>query len=286
MIHIVFGATAIAGLKLSFEDKGHQIIGFPVDFSVGPISNIHTNNGLNHYFSWLESSFQTKWNYLEEDRKFYEQGLYELLEIKDGDKVTIWTCENAAEQIGLRICCFLLKGKQIELGLVNSFKAMHDYKKNKEYRLDIRHTGECNLKFLKLFYKNAIRPITNEMRSQFEHDGEVLLNSKSYFRIWRQGKIIHVPENIEDPLILECARRIHKEQNELGFINATRLVGEVFGESPCTLSDAWIEYRVRSLVQSDQLAYEGDLKSMQTYKIRVIDGYECKQCNKKRGVLK
>lgn len=273
MIHIVFGATAIASLKLSFEDKGHQVIGFPVDFSVGPISDIHTNNGMNHYFSWLESLFQTKWNYLEEDRKFYEQGLYELSEIKDGDKVTIWTCENASEQIGLRICCYLLKDRQVELSVINSFKAMHDYDytKGKDYRMDIHHTGECNVEFLKLFYKNSIHPISGKMKNQFDHEGEELLNRSSLFRTWRQGEIVHVPEEVEDPFILECARRIHKEQNSRGFINATRLVGEVFGESPCTLSDAWIEYRVRSLIQSGQLIYEGDLKSMQNYKIKLID---------------
>lgn len=54
------------------------------------------------------------------------------------------------------------------------------------------------------------------------------------------------------------------------FINATRVIGEVIGESEQVVSDAWIEYRVRSLIHSGQLAYEGNLQTMLMYKIKDI----------------
>ncbi len=271
MIHLVFGTSATGGLKLAFRRKGHQVIGFPIDFSVGPITEVHKTEGINNYFSWLKSSFSSEISYIEDEQKKYQQALEKLFEIDYGKKVTIWTCENATEQIALRISCYLLKEKQVELSLVNSFKAMHEYTKGKDYGVDIRHTGECNMEMLKLFYKNSIRPIPEEMRRQFEQDGEELLNSRSLFRTWRQGKIVHEPENVEDSFILKCAGRIHKKQNHHGYIDAMRLVGEVLGESKHTLSDAWIEYRVRSLIHSGQLAHEGDMKSIRTYKIKVIE---------------
>jgi len=42
----------------------------------------------------------------------------------------------------------------------------------------------------------------------------------------------------------------------------------VYGQSEQAVSDAWIEYRVRSLIHSGQLAYEGNLESMRMYKIK------------------
>ncbi|MBO1910847.1 hypothetical protein J4G37_39395, partial [Microvirga sp. 3-52] len=42
------------------------------------------------------------------------------------------------------------------------------------------------------------------------------------------------------------------------------------GHSVQSLSDTWIEYRLRSLINSNQLAYKGNLNSMRMYEIKVI----------------
>ena len=270
MIHLVFGVTAKAGLKLSFEGKGHQIIGFPVDFSIGPINNIHKNGGINNFFTWLKSTCHTAQDYLDEDRKLYEQALQELLEIKDGGEVTVWTCENATEQIGLRIVCFLLREKRIELNVINSFKAMRDFTKCMDYQMYIRHTGECSIEKLQYFYENSISRISEHSRQQYEAEGENLLNSESLLRIWEKGAIVKEPESKLDSFIMKCAKRLQNERQNEEFIDAKIVVGIAFGESEYTLSDAWVEYRVRSLIESGQLAYEGDLKSFANYKIKVV----------------
>ncbi|QCR32331.1 DUF1835 domain-containing protein [Lysinibacillus sp. SGAir0095] len=271
MIHLVIGTTATNSLKLSFRKKNHQIIGFPIDFSVGPLTDLHNTGGINDHFSWLSHSFKTSRRNIEEDKRNYQQALQKLFEIEDGEQVTIWTCENATEQVALRLFSYVLKEKQVELFLVNTFKAMHEYYKDKNCRVDIRHTGECNTDILKHFYENSRYPISDEIKGKYEQEGEELLNSRSYFRTWRQGKIVEEPESGEDSFILGCARRLHKERGNLGFIEAIRLVGLVLGESAHTLSDAWIEYRVRSLIHSGKLVYEGNLKSMSTYKIKVAE---------------
>lgn len=48
------------------------------------------------------------------------------------------------------------------------------------------------------------------------------------------------------------------------------MIGEVVGLSEQVVSDAWIEYRVRSLIHLGLLSYEGDLQSMRMYKIKDI----------------
>ena len=61
MIHIIFGDSAIGSLKRALNKQNHKIIGFPIDFSIGPISNIHENSGIKGYFTWLGDSFHTLW---------------------------------------------------------------------------------------------------------------------------------------------------------------------------------------------------------------------------------
>ncbi|MFC0562565.1 DUF1835 domain-containing protein [Halalkalibacter alkalisediminis] len=270
MIHLIFGAAATASLKHALRRKNHQVIGFPIDFSIGPITNIHKENGIHDYFSWLNSSFHTMWRYLEGDQTTYHHSLQKLLEIEDGEQVTIWTCENTTEQIGLRISCYLLIGKEVDLSYVNTFHAINYYTKHMDVKIDIRQTADCNAEQLTHFYEHSTYPISEKMKNDYVRDGEKLLNSKSIVRTWRNGEIVDDVETRDDSFILDCADRIHNERGNQGFINATRVIGEVLGHSEQLLTDIWIEYRVRSLIHSNQLAYEGNLRAMRKYKIKVL----------------
>ena len=195
MIHLVFGESATGSLKYAFRKQNHKIIGFPMDFSIGTITNIHENRGIKSYFTWLEYSFHTVWGNFENNQTEYQQSLQKLLDIKDDDQVTIWTCEK---------------------------------------------------------------------------DGEELLQSTSNVRSWKQGKIINESETRDDSFIMECVRRLHSESENIEFINATRVIGEVIGLSEQVVSDAWIEYRECSLIYAGQLAYEGSLYSMRMYKVKPV----------------
>ena len=211
MIHLIFGAAATGSLKYALSNRSDEIIGFPIDFSVGPITNIHKQSGINNYFSWLKSSYHKVWGYYEEDQTNYRQSLQSLLEIEDGEQVTIWSSENTSEQIGLRISCYLLKDKEVEFRLINTFDAMLDYMKNQDVQVHIRHTGECSPKQLAHFYKYSIHSIPDEIKNYYVQDGERLLSSKSMVRSWQQGKIVDDRETRDDPFILECAIKVHNE---------------------------------------------------------------------------
>lgn len=272
MIHLVFGKAATGSLKHAFRKRNHKVIGLPIDFSVGPITNIHKESGITHHFDWLKSSFRTElnWGDFEENQTAYCESLQKLLEIEDGEQVTIWTCENAAEQIGLRISCYLLKDKEVELSVVNTFTAMHDYMKHKDVQFDIRHSAECDAERLANFYMHSTGPISEVLESEYAHSGEKLLSSESVVRSWQNEEVIDDLETRDDPFILECATRLHNEMPNQEFINAPRVIGEVLGHSVPSLSDTWIEYRLRSLINSNRLAYKGNLNSMRMYDVKVI----------------
>ena len=185
----------------------------------------------------MKSSYHTMWHFFENNQRAYQQALQSLLEIKDGEQVTIWTSENESEQIALRISCYLLRDNKVELNCVNTFDAMIDYTKNEDVRIDIRHTGDCNAEQLVHFYKYSMYPVPKEMKSYYAEDGERLLNSNSLVRTWQGGKIVDDKETRDDSFILECAMRIHNEMSKLKFVNATRVIGAVLGHSDQALSD-------------------------------------------------
>lgn len=268
MIHLVFGRAATGSLKFALPEEGHEIIGFPIDFSIGPITNIHQKDGVGNYFTWMKSSFHPMWSEPETDHSDYQQALQKVAEIKKGNQLTIWTCDNATEQIGLRISCYVLEGKDVELNVVNTFQAMYNYTKRKD--AEIRRTGECNGKQLAYFYQSSLYPISKETRETLEQEGERLIQSKSLVRSWKHGKIVHELETRDDSFIMNCARRMHQEMDPSGFIKAVRVMGEVIAYSEQPLPDAWVEYRIRSLIHSGYLLYEGDLQSMRMYDIKVV----------------
>ncbi|WP_115772359.1 DUF1835 domain-containing protein [Oceanobacillus arenosus] len=50
-------------------------MGFPIDFSVGPINNMHKESGIKDYFSWLAASFHQMWESFEVDQPAYQQAV-------------------------------------------------------------------------------------------------------------------------------------------------------------------------------------------------------------------
>ncbi|PPA69534.1 DUF1835 domain-containing protein [Jeotgalibacillus proteolyticus] len=274
MIHLIFGAAAAGSLKYALRKGNHKIIEFPIDFSVGPFTNIHQQSGIDNYFSWVKSAYHPVWGFYKEDQATCSQSLQQVEEIEDGEQVTIWTSENASEQIGLRISCFLLKDKEVELRLINTSDAMEDYTKLEDVQIHIRHTGECVPEQLAHFYKHSTCSISEKMKSNYVKGGERLVSSEGVVRSWINGEIVEERESRDDRFILESAIRLHSEMPEQEFINATSLVGEVIGHSKQTISDSWIEYRIRQLIHSNYLAYEGDLQSMGMYKIKVKNQFD------------
>lgn len=256
MIHVVFGKSVAGSLQFGLKDKSQEIIIFPIDFSIGPITNIHEENGAEAYFTWLKANIDPCWSNVDDGKLMFEHAIRCLQEVKSGDQITIWICENATEQIGLRLCCYLLGDKEVKLNLVNTFLAMQDFHKDKI--VAIRHTGECDAMELAYFYQHNSIPVLNEVRIKLAQEGKELIRSKHCARSWRRGEVIHELETKDDAFILDCARKDHLEMDESKFILVARLIGEVIGSSEQYVSDAWIEYRVRSLISLGHLIREGD----------------------------
>lgn len=268
MIHFVSGYSATVALEHAFRGDEHQIYGLPLDFSLGPISSIHEEDGIQRYFNWLNSSFNIQEDHSTYQEETYRRSLYKLKSLKDGEQITIWTCENASEQIGMRLVCFLAADKELELSMVNTALAMWDFYIDADIETEIRHTGECSGKQLISFYNRYRREIAQKSAETFSQEAERLLSSSNNLRSWKQGKIIDDKETRDDQFIFNCVDELQEDHVDNGFVKASRVIGQVFGETRSIYSDYWIDYRLRFLIFSGQLLHKGDLKSIRSYDVR------------------
>jgi hypothetical protein len=94
-------------------------------------------------------------------------------------------------------------------------------------------------------------PLTQEQRKTFEQEWADLSESEGTLRIWKHGRIISVPEDYFDPLIIRTATRLQHEEHDRKIL-CLRLVGELIGrlyaEEKQYIPDQFAEYRIRRLV--------------------------------------
>ncbi|MFD1031553.1 DUF1835 domain-containing protein [Metaplanococcus flavidus] len=271
MIHFVIGDSVAGTLKLAFRGKDHQIYALPLDLSVGPTAAIHEEEGIRRHFDWLKSSFIYEDDELAHQEEKYRQTLIKLKSLKDGEQVTIWTSENAAEQIGLRLACYLTADRKLELSVVKTPEAMDELMRGSAIQIEVRHSGEFNAKQLSHFYEHSRTRLSEATIGTLTQDAERLLASPSLLRSLQDGEILEAEETRDDQFILDCVREQEEENAKDGFVKAVRVVGEVLGHSYHIYSDAWIDYRLRSLIHSGKVLARGDLGSMRSYEVRAVE---------------
>ena len=275
-VHIVFGDSTAGSLKAVFRNttysKTEEIIVLPHILSVGPIESLHTTKGIENRFQWLKEHYRDDFNDLEE----YKQGMLNAIEKIKGiapyQQILIWTCENAAEQTGLRIVLYLLKDKVNEVFELNTFKAFHElytYPMLEEEQYP-RTSGELVPEKLLQFYEQfELRPMNCAKRHALLDEGRNLLLSESLLRTWEHNELWHSDVERDDGFIIQCAKKLHKEQSKHDYMKAARLIGEVIGHMQQYTGDEWIEYRLRDLIAKEIFVYRGDLNAMRLYEVKL-----------------
>lgn len=270
-VHIIFGESAYGSLRFALKGKQDQIIAFPSHFGEGPVKNIHTEDGLKNRLQWLEAHYSLD----EEDSERYEQlfkaGLQQIEQLTEGTKIIIWTCENAAEQFGLRFVTKLLASKHVTCYVCNTFFNVLELYKGKDTWCEIRNSGEVIPEQLQQFVKNEwIERVPDELFATYQQEAEQLLANDSVVRTWRYGKIEHADENRDDAFIIKVAKMLHGElQDEGSWLGAAQLIGTAFGEIEHDISDSWVNFRLHKLIEQGFFQYEGDLSELCKYRVKL-----------------
>ncbi|QZY54952.1 DUF1835 domain-containing protein [Crassaminicella profunda] len=260
-IHIVFGDSAAGTLRYFFKNneteyKG-EIINFREDYSIGPIYEMDTEIGLKKRIRWFEKMFKQVCieDYFEDIEKEFIDTYESIKNIDQDAKIIIWHGENTSDQVGIRYLATALKNKELyEVNISDSY--IKDYNDNL-YKM--RAFGECSpeeINHLILTMKKLEKEKWNDFISDWEH----LRKSKENLRILKD-EIIGVDESYYDQEILSNCT--------FNFKKAARIIGATMGKSDQLVGDTFIDYRVRKLIESGKIEYQGKLETMRDFEIRV-----------------
>ncbi|WP_025114316.1 DUF1835 domain-containing protein [Lysinibacillus fusiformis] len=279
-VHIVFGHSPGGSLKAILRQKTYekteQIIVIPGNFSVGPLKDLHTWAGIETRFRWFQERYLMDSDEIAITEHEMKEAVEKIKKIPEQQNIIIWTCQNAHEQIGLRLVLALLANKTNDIYVLDTFELFHELRTRPKLAEENypRSTGEVVAKDLLYFYEQYHRrPLKTALRQALCKEGlNMLMDDYHCLRTWEYHKLgHHNNENIDDDFIITCVERLHKEQGDDHYQNAAKVIGEVVGYFIQYREPEWIEYRLRQLIQQGLFSYQGELKGMLHYQVKLSD---------------
>ncbi|MCM3045955.1 DUF1835 domain-containing protein [Bacillus altitudinis] len=275
MIHIVFGAATAGSLKQALREMKQKpvedIITFDDIYSIGPLTHLHERQGQETRMEWLRHVMSNEFGRFDDMVIDQQIMIQQVKDIKDGSHMMIWIGNNAHEQIGLRFAIYLLKGKNVDVSVINTAIAYDHHFNTKTIRMDLRHTGEIPSEKFKIIYesKNHFHTISKEERERLQEEWLHIAETDHTLRIWRNEQTLNVSEDEFDAYLVKMAKRLHLSEPEEEYIVTPRLIGEVLGHLEQYIGDDFIEYRLKKLIDQGVFAMKGKRTSMRYYSIKL-----------------
>ncbi|KIL51575.1 hypothetical protein KP77_10870 [Jeotgalibacillus alimentarius] len=268
MIHIIFGDSAEGSLRHALERP--QIISFWDIFSVGPVWHLHEETGLESRFEWMKKITSGLYDDYRDYIKRFRKSVEKVRSIPAEEHITIWAAENAHEQTALRYVVYLLKGKNIDITVLNTTAVHKTLFDTSKVQYILRHTGEISPeKLLRICEEGTRYLLTDHDRERFEKEWGTLSASRQTLRVWRNGDIHSVPEHHLDLSFIKYAKLLHRKKDKQDFIPSARLIGKMIGEVDQHVGDSFLEYRLKELILEGVFEYKGNLENMRFYNIRL-----------------
>lgn len=267
-IHIVTSESAAGSLK-SAIDRPKTVIGFPDDFSIGPLWKLEAATGQEFRREWLFDNINFEQEEFEYENKF-RNALRQIEDIAPDSPIYLWFGENAEEQTGLRFYLYLLREKPNKIFLMNTTQLYKEYV-GAEDGSAFFHTGLLDSKILRLFFEKArdAEALSEEKRICYRKQWNALWETTEVLRVWKDGQILAVPEEHYDALILEAIKKFLKKQKNKEYILAAQVVGDINARSEEFIDYFFLEYRIRELVYKGVLDIKGVPKSMRHYRVKI-----------------
>ncbi|WP_019123856.1 DUF1835 domain-containing protein [Brevibacillus massiliensis] len=274
-VHIIFGDSASGCLRMALKGLGVQqeekVITFSDLFSIGPVWQLHTEEGQKLREEWFSKHF----GYTEEEATHYTQcfqhTLNEICSIPSDVPITIWTGENATEQTGLRFALFLLREKTNDIFIINAADTHKRLFDQPERTYVIRYTGEIAPERLHAIYEanRTIQPLTLHNREGLTAEWLRLADTYEVLRIWENPCVESVSEEYFDLNIIQAAQELHRQQKQKDFLKAARVIGEALGRIEQHIGDEFLEYRLRMLISRNVFDATGSLEAMRYYSVQL-----------------
>ena len=101
------------------------------------------------------------------------------------------------------------------------------------------------------------------------NNGTLIQKKTEVLRIWNERRIVALPEDYYNALILATVEKLQKEQESNEYILAAQVVGEIVAGMDEFIDYFFLEYRIRQLVYKGVFEIKGVPKSMRDYRIKL-----------------
>lgn len=261
IIHICFSESAGGSLKYAIRKKqlleGNKVIVFSDDISQGIIGN-----GINigERINWWQEINREDENFtsdMEFIRKGYKKFYNEISKINASDVVYLWYGHCSNEICGMMYTLELLKDKLTSMYFINVSDLVTEYSNGVYIPLCLAEIMPEKLNQ----YMEVKRKIELKEYDALLNQWNLLKKDNAMLRIFKQGKVESVNENYFDIDILK-----YTEKN---FKKSARIVGIVMGYSETRISDSYIFWRVKELIKSGEIEYEGTFGIMKEMEVKI-----------------
>ena len=259
-VHIAFGDSAGGSLRIALrEQPGEKVVVLGDDLMVGPLGFELPQLWKKRMNWWGESINEREKADME---AYVMKAALNWLHWPDrlqGLPVVVWAGDSAGEQTALR-CLLNAMSDDADISLVNPTSLLNRRFPEAEYRC----MGEISPEKLCPLLEEA-ELLTPAAREAYAADWRRLAAEEGVLRVAENGQLRTVPEHYFDGEIVKAARKL----KALGgrYIKSARLIGEVIGHSDQRVSDSFIEYRVRRLIEQGVMDYTGELEAMRYYSV-------------------
>lgn len=273
-VHIIFGDSAAGSLKYALKEANIQeehVLLFSDAFSVGPLFHLDQVVGQVARQQWLQEKLPIEGYLYEEYLQEMKVTFEKLYAIPSHIPITIWTGNNAYEHVGLTFVLFLLKEATHDIYVMNTADGFDKLFRTPNLDYKVRHTAELapnRLMAIREVYKKQ-SPLTKEERQVLENEWRALRENYEVLRIWENNRVVSVSEDYIDDFIVQCAKSLETDGFTGQCYKASRLVGEVLGHFEQYIGDAFIEFRLKTLIKKGIFHMTGSLHSMRSYSVKL-----------------
>lgn len=249
-LHFIAGFSSFYSLKEAFKQSEKDIVCPLFDYlTMGPLNNIDKN--LNKRIEYFKKIYSITKQIDEFSFIRGEIGLNSLIKYSNtNDNIYYYFCENNTnEMLYLRAICYYFKDKN--LNLINLNKTLN----NK----DIISSAQIEPNILKRLTKLS-KIIKIEDHKILAKQWEDLLKKSDVFRLILNNKIVSQDSSYFDNLIIDNCKT--------SFYSAAKICGKTLGQLNIELSDLFINYRIRYLINNGTLIAKEENTQLQNLMIK------------------
>lgn len=274
-VHIVTGLSFTGSMKHTLKSLGwsdaHALIVLEEDYAIGPLGALDTSKGRQARSDWFCDHIlggADAYSCYEEE---YSRILRRFGQIPEQAQVIIWTSGNAGEQIGMRHALHLLGNPMNKVAVCNACSICEHLYNEPNRQIQYRHSGEIPPDKLGKAIQRVVDnlpSLSQEEAGRLSGEWQDISGCSSELRVWLDSKVVGVSADAYDAYLLNKLDKLQESRGPEEFIKSARVIGEALGYCDQYISDAYFEYRLRTLIYDGVLEIKGVPTAMRYYSVR------------------